>query len=64
MTKDTILGFIRHVLTFGGGFFASSGYVADDEVTAGVSAIVTLVGIIWSALDKKNRSKEKGESVL
>ncbi len=53
MTKDVILGFVRHALTFAGGFAASSGYVTADELTAAVGAVVTIVGLIWSAVQKK-----------
>lgn len=55
MTKDSILGFIRHILTFGGGFFVGEGFATTDELTTAVSAIVTLVGVVWSVIDKKGR---------
>lgn len=53
MTKDVILGFVRHLLTFGGGFIAADGLAAADEVTTAVSALVTLVGFVWSVVEKK-----------
>lgn len=53
MNKDMVLGFVRHVLTFAGGFAASSGIMNTDDVTAVVGAIVTLAGVVWSAIDKK-----------
>ena len=53
MNKDSILGIIRHILTFGGGFMPQSGIATDNEVTTGVSAAVTLIGVIWSILSKK-----------
>ncbi len=53
MNKDSILGIIRHILTFGGGFMTQSGIATDNEVTTGVSAAVTLIGVIWSILSKK-----------
>lgn len=53
MTKDVILGFIRHILTFGGGYLASSGFLASSDVDLAVGAIVTLIGVGWSALHKK-----------
>lgn len=55
MTKDSILGLIRHILTFGGGFFVGEGLATTDELTTAVSAIVTLVGVVWSVIDKKGR---------
>jgi len=53
MSKEAILGIVRHVLTFGGGFLTQSGLASGDQVTTGVSAIVTLVGLVWSVLNKK-----------
>tara|TARA_B100001250_G_C19715728_1_gene751378 strand:- start:653 stop:817 length:165 start_codon:yes stop_codon:yes gene_type:complete len=53
MSKEAILGIIRHCLTFGGGFLTQSGLASGDQVTTGVSAIVTLVGLVWSVLNKK-----------
>ena len=53
MNKQAILGIIRHILTFGGGFMTQNGIATDSEVTTGVSAAVTLVGVIWSILSKK-----------
>lgn len=52
MTKDAILGFLRHLLTFGGGVFTAEGIAGADEVTAAVAAAVTLVGFSWSVYAK------------
>ena len=57
MNKESILGIIRHILTFGGGFMTQNGIATDSEVTTGVSAAVTLVGVIWSILSKKKSTK-------
>lgn len=53
MSKDVILGLIRHVLTTLGGSVVASGYLAQDQVTALVGGAVALLGVIWSVLDKK-----------
>ena len=53
MSKEAILGIVRHILTVGGGFMTQAGIASDDQVTTGVSAIVTLVGLVWSVLNKK-----------
>ena len=53
MNKDSILGIVRHILTFGGGFMTQNGMATQDDITTGVSAVVTLVGVIWSILSKK-----------
>lgn len=51
----TILGLIRHILTFAGGIFASKGYIDGSEVEGVVGAVVTLVGVVWSALAKSDK---------
>jgi len=53
--KETVLGFVRHILTFGGGYLASAGIIAEAQIEIAVGAIITLVGIVWSAFDKKKR---------
>lgn len=55
MNKEAILGLIRHILTFGGGAAVAQGQIADSDLTTGVAAVMTLIGIVWSVLDKKNR---------
>lgn len=57
MNKESILGFVRHVLTFGGGYLSADGLATGDEITAGVSAIITLAGLVWSILDKRKNAK-------
>jgi hypothetical protein len=51
--KDSILGIIRHVLTTGGGAIAAQGHLASDEVNLAVGAIVTIVGVVWSVIEKR-----------
>ena len=51
--KQAILGIVRHILTFGGGFMTQNGLATGEEVTTGVSAAVTLIGVIWSVMSKK-----------
>jgi hypothetical protein len=53
MNKQAILGIVRHVLTFGGGFMTQNGLASGEEVTTGISAVVTLIGVIWSVMSKK-----------
>ena len=53
MNKQAILGIVRHILTFGGGFMTQNGLATGEEVTTGVSAEVTLIGVIWSVMSKK-----------
>ncbi len=52
---ETILGLIRHVLTFGGGYLANKGFIAASDVELAVGAAITLIGIVWSALAKSDK---------
>ena len=52
MNKDAVLGLVRHALTFGGGFLVAKGYVDDSGMMEGVAAIMTVVGLVWSYIDK------------
>jgi hypothetical protein len=54
MNIATILGLVRHILTFGGGFLVTNGAIASSDLEVAVGAITTLVGIIWSALSKND----------
>jgi len=52
--KDSILnGVIRHILTAGGGALVARGLVAQTDVEALVGAVITIIGVVWSALAKK-----------
>ena len=55
MNKDTILGIVRHILTFVGGYLVAKGIFNQAMLDAAVPAILTLGGVIWSAIDKKDR---------
>jgi hypothetical protein len=50
--KEEILGLIRHVLTFGGGYAVSSGLLDLTSLETVVGALVTVIGIGWSVLEK------------
>jgi hypothetical protein len=52
-----ILGFIRHTLTFGGGYFVSNGLVDQIDIDTVIGAVVTLIGIVWSIAEKYPREK-------
>lgn len=53
-TKDTVLnGIVRHILTAVGGALVTKGMIAETELELAVGAIVTLAGVIWSAVAKR-----------
>lgn len=52
MNKEQILGLVRHVLTFVGGFLITKG-VIDEAISAeAIGAIITLIGSVWSVASK------------
>ena len=59
MKKASILnGVIRHILTAGGGALVAKGVVAETEIEALVGALITIIGVVWSALAKKKKKEE------
>jgi hypothetical protein len=53
MGKEELLGIVRHALTFVGGIIVTNGLV-DQSVMAELSgAVLTIVGIIWSVMNKR-----------
>ena len=52
MSKEKVLGIVRHVLTFGGGFVVAQGWAGGAEMEAIVAGLLAAAGVIWSVLDK------------
>ena len=51
---DTVLnGILRHILTAAGGALVTKGYVGEAQIELAVGALVTLAGVIWSAVAKR-----------
>jgi hypothetical protein len=50
--NDKILGIIRHGLTFLGGVLVTQGVIDDAMFTELFGAAMTLIGGIWSVIDK------------
>ena len=48
MKKEQVLGIIRHVLTFGGGYFVARGWVDEATMVSLTGAAITIIGTIWS----------------
>jgi hypothetical protein len=61
---ESILGLIRHLLTFGGGILVSKGLIEDAATMETlVGAVVTVVGGAWSIYDKvKNPAPKAPEA--
>lgn len=53
MKREQILGIIRHTLTFVGGILVMKGIVDETMVTEISGATLTLIGGIWSIIEKR-----------
>jgi len=53
LTKEQILGIVRHALTFIGGLVVMKGLVDETLVTELIGGAMTLTGAIWSIINKK-----------
>jgi hypothetical protein len=53
MTKEQVLGIIRHTLTFIGGILIMRGLATEAMTQEAVGAIVTAVGAVWSIIKNK-----------
>lgn len=53
LTKEQVLGILRHVLTFVGGIVVAKGYIDNAAVTEIIGGAMTLAGAVWSVIDKK-----------
>ncbi len=47
------MGFVRHILTLGGGVLIAKGYADESMVNELVGALVTVIGFGWSYLHKQ-----------
>ena len=50
--KDQILGLVRHGLTFVGGLVVAKGLVDESTATEIIGGLMTLVGAVWSIVNK------------
>ena len=53
MSKEKLMGIVRHVLTFVGGGLVILRYSDDAMAQELVGGIMALVGTVWSIIDKK-----------
>lgn len=52
MSKDQLLGIIRHILTFAGGILMAKGLLTESMASDIVGALMTLIGTTWSITSK------------
>jgi len=55
MNKLSILGLVRHLLTFGGGYLVSKGILDEGSVQEIIGAAITIGGALWSFLAPEKR---------
>jgi len=55
MTKEQILGIVRHTLTFVGGILIMKGIIDEGAWTEISGGALTLAGTIWSIVDKNKK---------
>lgn len=53
LSKEQLMGIVRHGLTFVGGLLLMKGLVDEAMVQEITGAVITFVGTIWSVFDKK-----------
>lgn len=53
LTKEQIMGIVRHGLTFIGGILVMKGTLDDATLQEIIGSVMSLTGIIWSIVDKK-----------
>jgi hypothetical protein len=52
LTKEQILGIVRHGLTFIGGILIAKGLIDESTATEIIGGVITLAGTIWSIIEK------------
>lgn len=55
MTSTFLLALVRHLLTFGGGALVARGVADQATVDAVSGALLTIVGAVWSVVEKRQR---------
>jgi len=59
ISKEVILGVLRHGLTFAGGFLVAKGVLSADELgqfvdlLVGSGSAIGLIGLVWSVVAKR-----------
>jgi hypothetical protein len=53
MSKDIVLGLLRHMLTFVGGAIVAKGFADEASITELIGGLMTVFGAVWSIMAKK-----------
>jgi len=57
--SENVYSFIRHAITFGSGVLVTKGYLSQEELMEGVGAIMTILALVWSFIEKRKNKKEE-----
>lgn len=49
MNRQRMLGLVRHLLTFGGGYLVAKGWLDEGQMAEVIGGVITIVGAVWSA---------------
>lgn len=52
LTKEQLMGILRHGLTFIGGLLIMKGLVDEAAIEEVIGGVITLTGTIWSIIEK------------
>lgn len=52
LSKDQLLGIVRHSLTFIGGILITKGFIDEGMLNELMGGVITLTGAIWSIVEK------------
>ena len=55
MSKEIILGIVRHTLTFAGGILVAKGLLEQGLLAEIIGGVMTVVGGVWSVIDKTKK---------
>lgn len=56
LTKEELLGIVRHGLTFIGGIVITGGLIDSGLYSELSGGVLTLAGVIWSIIDKRKKA--------
>jgi hypothetical protein len=52
MSKEKVLGVVRHILTFTGGILVAKGFIEESVSGELIGSVMTIIGLVWSIVDK------------
>lgn len=55
MGKEQVLGIVRHLFTFAGGWIVAQGWLDEATVMQVSGAIITIIGAVWSVFAPEKR---------